>query len=56
MVSNETVKIDNDYYKFNENGELNVETPEVKSGWVQSGNDWHIFKCVCYTISNKRKG
>ena len=22
MVSNETVKIDNDYYKFNENGEL----------------------------------
>ncbi|MFR2238428.1 MAG: hypothetical protein ACLS6L_10395 [Faecalibacillus intestinalis] len=38
-----TVNVDGKDYTFNENGELNVETPEVKSGWVQSGNKWYYY-------------
>ena len=38
-----TVNIDGKDYTFNESGELNVETPEVKSGWVQSGNKWYYY-------------
>ena len=38
-----TVNIDGKDYTFNESGELNVETPEVKSGWVQAGNKWHYY-------------
>jgi len=38
-----TVNIDGKDYTFNESGELTVETPEVKSGWVQSGNKWYYY-------------
>ena len=38
-----TVNVDGKDYTFNENSELNVETPEVKSGWVQSGNKWYYY-------------
>ena len=38
-----TVNINGKNYTFNESGELTVETPEVKSGWVQSGNKWYYY-------------
>ena len=38
-----TVNISGKDYTFNESGELTVETPEVKSGWVQSGNKWYYY-------------
>ena len=38
-----TVNINGKDYTFNESGELTVETPEVKSGWVQSGNKWYYY-------------
>ena len=38
-----TVNIDGKDYTFNESGELTVETPEVKSGWVQSGKKWYYY-------------